>query len=141
MATAKTLPNDASVEEFLLSVENVDRREDARTVISMMERITGHPPVMWGDSIIGFDTYHYNYASGREGDWMISAVAPRKTALTIYIMAGFDRFGDLMGRLGKYKTGSSCLYLKRLSDADPEVLEELISQSVTYMRTTYPKSS
>ncbi len=139
MATPKTLPNDASVEEFLLSIENIERCEDTRAVITMMERITGHPPVMWGDSIIGFDTYHYKYASGREGDWMISAVAPRKTALTIYIMAGFNRFGDLMGKLGKYKTGSSCLYLKKLSDADPDVLEELIKSSVSYMHETYPK--
>lgn len=139
MAAAKTLPNDASVEEYLLSVENEDRRADTRAVIALMQQITGHPPVMWGDSIIGFDTYHYKYASGREGDWMISAVAPRKAALTVYIMAGFDRFGDLMQRLGKYKTGSSCLYLKKLSDADPDVLEELIKVSVAYMRETYPK--
>ena len=139
MAAAKTLPNDASVEEYLLSVENGDRREDTRAVVTMMEQITGHPPVMWGDSIIGFDTYHYKYASGREGDWMLSAVAPRKAALTVYVMAGFDRFGDLMGRLGKYKTGSSCLYLKKLSDADPVVLEDLITASVLYMRETYPK--
>lgn len=139
MAAAKTLPNDASVEEYLLSVENEDRRADTRAVIALMQQITGHPPVMWGDSIIGFDTYHYKYASGREGDWMISAVAPRKAALTVYIMAGFDRFGDLMERLGKYKTGSSCLYLKKLSDADPDVLEELIKVSVAYMRETYPK--
>lgn len=137
MAVPKTLPNDASVEEFLSSVENVERRGDARAVIEIMERITGHPPVMWGDSIIGFDTYHYKYASGREGDWMISAVSPRKTALTVYVMAGFERFPSLMAKLGKYKTGSSCLYLKRLSDADPEILEELISQSVAYMRKTY----
>ena len=79
-----------------------------------------------------------NDASGREGDWVISAVSPRKAALTVYIMAGFESFPDLMTKLGKYKTGSSCLYLKRLSDADPEVLEELISRSVSYMRKTYP---
>jgi len=139
MVVAKTLPNDASVEGYLLSIENEQRREDTRAVVEMMKQITGHPPVMWGDSIIGFDTYHYKYASGREGDWMISAVAPRKTAQTIYIMAGFDRFSELMGRLGKYKTGSSCLYLKKLSDADVEVLEELITASVQYMRETYPK--
>lgn len=81
MAALKTLPNDASVEEFLLSVENIERREDTRAVIEIMERITGHPPVMWGASLIGFGTYHYKYASGREGDWMISAVSPRKAAL------------------------------------------------------------
>ncbi|OUS07739.1 hypothetical protein A9Q96_05120 [Rhodobacterales bacterium 52_120_T64] len=139
MAGAKTLPSDASVEQYLLSVENDERREDTRAVIAMMERITCHPPVMWGNSVIGFDTYHYKYASGREGEWMVSAVAPRKVTLTIYVMAGFDRFSDLMGKLGKYKTGSSCLYLTKLSDADPEVLEELITASVSYMRETYQK--
>ena len=138
MAAPKTLPNDASVEDFLSSVENVERREDTRAVMAIMERITGETPVMWGDSIIGFGTYHYKYASGREGDWMISAVSPRKAALTVYVMAGFEKFSDLLAKLGKYKTGSSCLYLKRLSDADPEVLEQLISQSVSYMRKTYP---
>jgi hypothetical protein len=138
MAAPKTLPNDASVEAFLLSVENVERRGDTRAVLAIMERITGQPPVMWGESIIGFDTYHYKYASGREGDWMLSAVSPRKAALTVYIMPGFEKFPDLMEKLGKYKTGSSCLYLKRLSDADPDVLEKLISQSVGYMRETYP---
>ena len=99
-------------------------------MLAIMERITGQPPVMWGDSIIGFDTYHYKYTSGREGDWMLSAVSPRKEALSVYIIAGFEKFPDLMGKLGKYKTGSSCLYRKRLSDTDPKVLEELISQSV-----------
>ena len=139
MAVAKTLPTGASVEEYLLTVENEDRCADTRAVIEIMKRITGCQPVMWGDSIIGFDTYHYKYASGREGDWMVSAVAPRKAALTVYVMAGFDRYGELMGRLGKYKTGSSCLYLKKLSDADPEALEELITSSVAYMRETHPK--
>jgi len=123
-----------------LSVENAERREDTRAVVKIMERTTGHPPVMWGESIIGFDTYHYKYASGREGDWMLSAVSPRKTALTVYIMADFKKYSDLMEKLGKYKTGASCLYLKRLSDVDPEVLEELISRSVTFMREMYPEN-
>ncbi|MBL4872273.1 MAG: DUF1801 domain-containing protein [Rhodobacteraceae bacterium] len=138
MAAPKTRPTDASVEDFLLSVENLERREDARVVVKIMERITGHPPVMWGESIIGFGTYHYKYASGREGDGVLSAVSPRKTALTVYIMAGFKKYPDLMDKLGKHKTGASCLYLKRLSDADPEVLEELILRSVAYMRKLYP---
>lgn len=139
MAAPKTVPTDADVNAFIDAVENADRREDTRAVVTIMERITGHPPVMWGDSIIGFGTYHYKYASGREGDWMLSAVSPRKAALTVYVMAGFDKYPELMGRLGKYKTGSSCLYLKKLSDADPDVLEDLITHSVEHMKTAYPR--
>ena len=120
-----------------MTVENDKRREDTRAVIKIMEEITGCSATMWGSSIIGFDTYHYKYASGREGDWPVSGVAPRKTALTIYIMAGFEKYPDLMEKLGKYKTGSSCLYLKRLEDADPDVLKELISRSVAHMRVAY----
>lgn len=138
MAEPKTKENDASVAEYLLTVDNQKRREDTRAVIELMEEITGSPAKMWGNSLIGFGTYHYKYASGREGDWPISGVAPRKAALTVYVMAGFDKYPDLMEKLGKYKTGSSCLYLKRLEDADMDVLKELISRSVAHMRATYP---
>lgn len=137
MAAPKTVPTDADVNAFINAIENADRREDTRAVVAIMERITGSPPVMWGDSIIGFDTYHYKYASGREGDWPLSAVSPRKTALTIYVMAGFSKYPKLMANLGKYKIGSSCLYLKKLSDADPAVLENLITRSVEHMKTAY----
>jgi len=139
MAAPKTKATDASVQEYLASVENDVRREDTREVVEIMEAITGCPATMWGDSIIGFDTYHYKYASGRQGDWMISGVAPRKSALTIYIMPGFSKYPDLMEKLGKYKAGSSCLYLKRLDDVNSDVLKELITRSVRDMREMYPK--
>jgi len=139
VAAPKTVPTDADVNVFIDAIENIDRREDTRAVTQIMERITGHPPVMWGDSIIGFGTYHYKYASGREGDWPLSAVSPRKAALTIYVMAGFDNYPEQMASLGKYKTGLSCLYLKKLSDADSEILEDLITRSVEHMKTAYPK--
>jgi len=106
-----------------------------------MERITGQPPVMWGDSIIGFDTYHYKYASGREGDWMLSAVPPRKAALTVNIMAGFEKFPDLMGKLGKYKTDSSCLFLKRLSEPDPKVWKSSFRYRLNICAKPIPKSA
>lgn len=125
----------------MLSVENVERREDTRAVLAIMERITGQPPVMWGDSIIGFDTYHYKYASGREGYWMLSAVPPRKAALTVYIMAGFEKFPDLMGKLGKYKTDSSCLFLKRLSDAAPKVWKSSFRYRLNICAKPIPKSA
>ena len=89
---------------------------------------------MWGDSIIGFGSYRYKYASGREGEWCLTAFSPRKQNLTIYIMTGFDKYDGLMKKLGKHKTGKSCLYIKKLDDIDTEVLKELITQSVEAMK-------
>lgn len=137
MADVKTKPSKASVKKFLDGVENERRREDCRAVVRMMEEITGEKPTMWGDSIVGFGSYHYKYASGREGDWMLVGVAPRKQSLTLYIMPGFDRYQELMDKLGKYGTGSSCLYIKKLDDVDTDVLGDLVRESVTYMRTKY----
>ncbi len=134
MADAKTKANDGDVEAFLASVENERRREDCRTVMTMMREVTGEEPRLWGDSIIGFGSYHYVYASGREGDWPLTGVSPRKQSLTLYIMPGFDRYESLMARLGKHRTGKSCLYVNRLDDVDPEVLRELVESSVAYMR-------
>ena len=92
---------------------------------------------MWGKSIVGFGKYHYQYESGREGDFFLSGFSPRKQALTIYVMAGFSKFPKLMKKLGKYKTGKSCLYVKKLDDIEESVLTELINQSLKYMRETY----
>ena len=133
MADLKTQPNDQSVDTFIDSITDERRREDCRIVRRMMEEITGEEPVMWGDSIVGFGRYHYTYASGREGDWFTAGFAPRKQALTVYIMSGFPRHDELMSRLGKYTTGRSCLYLKRLSDVDLDVLRELIAASVEHV--------
>jgi hypothetical protein len=113
-------------------------RRDARAVAKLMQDVTGEKPVMWGASMVGFGRYHYRYASGREGDWFLTGFAPRKKELTLYIMAGFERYDALMARLGKFKTGKSCLYVKRLSDIDPDVLRELVGESVAYMKATYP---
>jgi hypothetical protein len=93
---------------------------------------------MWGPSIVGFGSYHYVYASGREGDWPLTGFSPRKQDLTLYIMAGFDRYEALMAKLGKCRTGKSCLYIKRLADVDLRVLKQLVSESVKYMKRTYP---
>src|SRR5690606_14312301 len=123
--------------EFLAAVPDEQRREDARAVLEMMRRVTGEEPRMWGPSIVGFGSYHYRYDSGRKGDAMITGFSPRKTALTLYIMPGFERYEELMSRLGKFTTGRSCLYLKRLSDVDQKVLEELVEQSYRYMKEKY----
>lgn len=93
---------------------------------------------MWGDSIVGFGRYHYRYASGREGDWFLTGFSPRKQALTLYIMAGFGRYDSLLGKLGKFKTGQSCLYVKRLEDIDWPTLTELIAESVAEMKRNNP---
>jgi len=100
-----------------------------------MKKITGEEPVMWGSSIIGFGNYTYKYASGREGDWMLTGFSPRKQALTLYIMSGFDAYEGLLGKLGKFKTGKSCLYVKKMEDVDQDVLEELVKQSVDHMKS------
>ena len=119
------------------SIEDSQKRADARKVAAMMRKSTGKRARMWGPSIVGYGTYHYEYESGREGDFMITGFSPRKQALTVYIMPGFSKFGPLMKKLGKYKTGKSCLYIKRLSDVDEGVLQRLIDESVKHMRKTY----
>ncbi|MEM8695615.1 MAG: DUF1801 domain-containing protein [Pseudomonadota bacterium] len=137
MAENKTKPIEKSPADFIAAVEPDWKREDAETICAMMERLSGEKPKMWGPSIIGFGQYHYRYDSGREGDFMLTGFSPRKTALTLYIMGGFPRHEDIMARLGKYKTGKSCLYVKRLSDVDLDVLEELVTASLDHMRANY----
>jgi len=99
-----------------------------------MKRVTRSRPKMWGGAIVGYGQHHYKYESGREGDWFLAGFSPRKQALTLYIMPGFSSYGPLMKKLGKYKTGKSCLYIKKLEDVNLEVLEELVSRSVEHMR-------
>ena len=137
MADNKTRPTRASVTAFMAAIEDRKMRADAKQVAAMMRRATGKRARMWGPSIVGYGSYHYRYASGREGDYMITGFSPRRQALTIYIMPGFDRFQGLMSKLGKYTTGKSCLYIKRLADVDETVLEQLIRESVEYMRAHY----
>lgn len=129
MAELKTQKNDADVEAFIDSIENEKRRADCRAVVEMMAEVTGEPPTMWGDSIIGFGSYHYKYPTGREGDWMATGVSPRKQSLTVYVMTGFARHAALMEKLGRYTIGKSCLYIKKLEDVDTDVLRELVRDS------------
>ena len=133
MAELKTKLNESSVEKFLNSVEDKEKRELSFKVLELMKKITKEEPKMWGTSIIGFGTYHYKYKSGQEGDWMQVGLSPRKQAVTLYIMSGFSRYDELMNKLGKYKTGKSCLYIKKEEDIDFEVLKELVAQSVKYI--------
>ncbi len=136
MSEPKTKKNNASVTEFLNSVADEQKRKDSFALVQMMEEITGEPASMWGDSIVGFGSYHYKYASGREANWFLVGFSPRKTSLTLYIMSGFEHYDKLLAKLGKHKTGKSCLYVKRLTDVDESMLRQLIADSVDHMRRT-----
>lgn len=137
MSQNKTVPSDVSVTRYLDAIDDPERRADCDTLVDLMQRVTGKPPVMWGTSIVGFGSYHYVYDSGREGDMCLTGFSSRKTSLSIYIMSGFGDRPDLMERLGKYKTGKSCLYVKRLSDIDLAVLDELVADSIERMKQRY----
>lgn len=139
MAELKTSQNESSVKEFIDAVEDEGKREDCRVLVKMMSEVTGEEPKMWGPGIVGFGTYHYKYASGREGDWMRTGFAPRKQNLTIYIMDGFDKYAELLEDLGKHKTAKSCLYLKRLEDVDIRVLRKLVAASFLHLAEKYEK--
>jgi nucleoid DNA-binding protein len=134
MAELKTKPTEASVKEFLNQIPDKERREDCLAVAKMMEEITGEAPKMWGPSIVGFGTYHYKYASGREGDWLVTGFSPRKKDLTLYIMMGLEKHPELMEQLGKHSVSKSCLYIKRLSDVHPPTLKKLIKASIRDLR-------
>ena len=138
MAELKTKPSDQDVEAFLNRVEDEDKRQACFTVMKIMGDVTGAEARMWGDSIVGFGTYRYKYASGREGEWMLTGFSPRKRNLTLYIMSGFDEYDQLLGELGKYTTGKSCLYIKKIEDVDLDVLRQLVDQSVKHMIATNP---
>ncbi len=140
MGEPKTIVNDLNVKDFIRSVEDEGKREDSLKIIDIMQEITGCEPKMWGKSIIGFGTYSYVYASGRKGDWPISAFSPRKSNLTLYIMEGFSRKDELLADLGPHKLGKSCLYIRRLSLVNESVLKELVSESVKWMRSNYETS-
>ncbi|GMQ81868.1 MAG: hypothetical protein BMS9Abin05_1305 [Rhodothermia bacterium] len=137
MSDLKTKPTDSSVDDFLSGVHDEEKRADCFAILELMKKVTGDQPRMWGASMVGFGSYHYKYDSGREGDWFITGFAPRKKELSVYIMSGFKRCDDLMQKLGKYRTGKSCLYLKRLRDVDVGILRELVEQSVAHMRSIY----
>jgi hypothetical protein len=138
MAANKTVATEASIDAFIDAVEDERKRADSHELVDLMRTITGHEPKLWGSSLVGFDSYHYRYASGREGDFFITGFSPRKTALAIYIMPGFDNYAEQLQRLGPHKTGKSCLYVKNLDAIDRGVLEEIISDSVRAMREKYP---
>lgn len=135
----KTKATPVSVDDFIEAVADEGQRADAHKITAMMERLSGHPPKMWGPSIIGFGQYHYKYASGHEGDMARIGFSPRKGNTVLYLIDGFEGHAELMARLGKHKTGKSCLYIKRLSAIDESVLEQLCVESLKWMAEKYPE--
>lgn len=135
MAELKTKPTGESAEAFLNTLQDEQKREDALALLNLIQRAAGAEPKMWGGSIVGFGDYHYQYESGRENDWFLAGFAPRKQNFALYMTGGWDRFPDLLARLGKHKRGKGCLYINRLNDVDQTVLHELIRKSVEATRS------
>jgi hypothetical protein len=130
MAELKTKETKASVNGFLKKISDDRRRKDAQAILEIMQSVTKEEPKMWGSSIIGFGRLHYKYESGREGDWFKAGFSPRKDSFTLYLCGGFEPHKDLMQKLGKYKAGVGCLYVKRLEDIDERILKQLVERSV-----------
>jgi hypothetical protein len=129
-AELKTKVNDASVKKFLASISDEGQRKDTQQIFEILQQATKAEPKMWGDSVIGFGTYHYIGKSGREGDWYLAGVSPRKQNLTLYVMNGWERYTELRAKLGKHSLGMGCLYIKRLDDVHVPTLKKLITQAV-----------
>ena len=134
----KTVVTKKSVAAFLNTIEDDKRRKDCKEIAKLMKQATGQSGKMWGSSIVGFGLYHYKYASGREGDWFQVGFSPRKQNLSLYLMCGFEKNDALLAKLGKFKNGKGCLYIKSLEDINLAVLKKLISQSIAYLIKTYP---
>ena|SRR5688500_1920681 len=139
MPKQKTKPTSVSVEHFLDKVLDEQVRDDCHALVTIMKNITGADPKMWGLSIVGFGSYHYKYESGHEGDACLTGFSPRKQNITLYVMPGATKHAALLGRLGKFKAGKGCIYIKKLADIDETVLKDLIKQSVDSLRTRYGK--
>ncbi|MBP6924058.1 MAG: DUF1801 domain-containing protein [Candidatus Pacebacteria bacterium] len=138
MAELKTKLTNKSVSAFIKEIESKEKQDDAKALLKIFKDITGFPPKLWGESIVGFGLYHYESTrSSQKGDWPLTGFSPRKQNLTIYIMPGFKEYGEMLKRLGKHKTSVSCLYIKKLSDIDTNVLSNLIKTSVKDMKRMY----
>jgi len=134
MAEPKTKPTTQSVAKFIETIKDAEKRQDCFALVEIMKQASRSEPKMWGSSIVGFGSYHYQYAGGREADWPLIGFSPRKQNLTLYIMPGFEQQQELLNQLGKHSTGKSCLYIKRLSDIDLPTLKKLVQEAVRVMQ-------
>lgn len=139
MAENKTQPTKVSAAAFIAKIANETQRADAKTLVKLMQDVTGDKPTMWGPSIVGFDRYHYKYESGREGDMPLAAFSPRKGATVVYVTTKFPGSEALLARLGKHKLSGGCLHIKSLAGVDEGALKSLIAKSAAAMRKKYPK--
>jgi hypothetical protein len=130
MAELKTKPTDVSADSFVAALSDEKKRNDSSELLAMLRDVTGEQPQMWGDSIVGFGSYHYTYASGRQGDWFVAGFSPRKQNLTLYVMGGFEQHDELLAKLGKHKLGKGCLYINKLQDVDRDMLRQLLAAAV-----------
>jgi hypothetical protein len=138
MAEAKTIPTNASVSDYIASRANEEQQADCKQLMSMMKRVTGQMPKMWGPSMVGYGSYRYTYESGRSGEFFLTGFAIRSREMVVYLVPYDDSLNALLDRLGKHKMGKSCLYFKRLADLDLEVLEQLIVESIAELKRRYP---
>tara|TARA_B100000678_G_scaffold175301_1_gene146180 strand:- start:3435 stop:3866 length:432 start_codon:yes stop_codon:yes gene_type:complete len=138
MAQNKTQATSVDPEVFIASIGAAVRRADAETLLEIFAEVTGLKPRMWGTSIIGYGRYHYEYESGREGEFLMTGFSPRKAKMVVYVMPGYTDHSAFLDRLGKHKLGKSCLYINKLADVDMDVLKELIAAGFEEMKTRYP---
>ena len=138
MGENKTKPTDTSVAGFIARIEGDERRADCEALVALMQRVTGEPAVLWGEAIIGFGSYHYRYASGREGDAPLAGFSPRKGDISVYLSCDAAAASALLATLGRHRIGKSCLYLRRLADVDMAVLEQLVVAAMEDVRQRYP---
>lgn len=137
MAKNKTQPTSVSVTDFINSVPDEGKRKDSFHLLELMRDMTGHEPVMWGSSIIGFGKYHYRYDSGHEGDAPLLGFSPRKAAISLYVFTGLEAHEGLLERLGKFKRGKACIYVKKMADVDEESLKRLMRETIDFMQKKY----
>jgi len=137
MAENKTKATEASVESYLSAIEDEARRRDCEALAKLMTKATKQQPKMWGTSIVGFGSYHYKYESGREGDSCLTGFSSRKGDISVYLVASFPGQEELLSKLGKHKMGKGCLYVRKLSDVDLKVLEQLVVGSVAERKRRY----
>lgn len=139
MAKTKTVFTNESVDEFLAAIESEQKRKDSYQLIKLMEQFTGEKPKMWGPTIIGFGNYHYKYKSGHEGNAPILGFSPRKTAFSLYVFTGLEKYEYLLENLGNYTKGKACVYVKKLDDINIDVLTNLMNESIAYISTTFTR--
>lgn len=138
MATNKTTETASNVIDFIHAVPDETKKNDALELLKIMQLQTGFEPKMWGTGIIGFGSYHYQYASGHEGDAPLAGFSPRKDAISLYFNTTFENKEQLLSKFGKHKAGKGCIYIKKLADIDLEILKEMISYSVESIQNLYP---